>query len=131
MSVWTVCVVCLLCALMGKMLERYNREYALGLTVLCCCGIALVALAALLPLRDELARLTSGDAALSSSLKLLMKGLGVCYLAGFASAACRDAGETALSHHVEIVARIAVVGLYLPVLLDLLKEATDWLGGSR
>ena len=75
--------------------------------------------------------LLAGNATLTSYLKLLMKSLGICYLAGFASSSCKDAGENGLSRAVETFARVTVAALYLPVLLDLLNAVTGWLGGSQ
>ena len=130
MSVWTVSGVCLVCVLMGKLLEGQSREYAVGLSLLCGCAVAGVAMSALLPIRDQLTALVQGNASLISALSLLMKGLGICYLAGFATNVCKDAGAASYAHYVEWIARLSLVGLYLPVLLDLAKQVTAWLGGG-
>ena len=130
MSVWTVSAVCLICALIGKVLERQHKEYALAASVVCVCGIAVLVLAAILPVRDQLEALLNGNETLSNYLKLLMKSLAVCYIAGFSASACRDAGEGGLAHGVELTARVTIAGLYLPVLIELLKAATGWLGGN-
>ena len=130
MSVWTVSAACLICAVIGKVLEKQHKEYALATSAACVCGVAVIVLAAILPVRDQLESLINGNETLSTYLKLLMKSLAVCYLAGFSAAACRDAGESGLARGVELTARAAIAGLYLPVLIELLRAATARLGGS-
>ncbi|MBP5618656.1 MAG: hypothetical protein J6X61_05895 [Clostridia bacterium] len=130
MSVWTVSAACLICAAIGKVLEKQHKEYALAMSAVCACGITLLVLAAILPVRDQLESLLDGNETLSDSLKLLMKSLAVCTIAGFSASACRDAGESGLARGVELMARVTVAGLYLPVLVELLKAATGWLGGN-
>ena len=130
MSIWAVSAACLICAAIGKVLEKHNKEYALATSVVCACGITVLVLVAILPVRDQLEALLDGNGTLNTYLKLLMKSLTVCYIAGFSASACRDAGESGLARGVELAARITIAGLYLPVLVELLKAATGWIGGN-
>ena len=46
--------------------------------------------------------------------------IGVAYLIQFASNICKDAGENALSGKVELVGRVLILSVSVPVILDIL-----------
>lgn len=49
-------------------------------------------------------------------LQTALKAVGVAYLAGFTAQVCRDAGEGALAGKVELVGKVAILLLALPVM---------------
>lgn len=51
---------------------------------------------------------------------VLLKIIVISYLAEFGAALCRDAGEGALGSRLELAGRVAVVGLALPMMMNLL-----------
>ncbi len=54
-------------------------------------------------------------------LKILFKITGISYVAEFTSSVCRDAGESAISVKVDLVARLIILMISLPVLERLLE----------
>lgn len=54
-------------------------------------------------------------------LKVMMKVIGIAYLAQFASDLCRDAGEGAVAGKVELAGRVLILALCLPVLAAILE----------
>ncbi|MDO5110914.1 MAG: SpoIIIAC/SpoIIIAD family protein [Clostridia bacterium] len=49
-----------------------------------------------------------------------IKVIGIAYLIQFASNICKDAGESALSGKVELVGRVLILSVSVPVILDIL-----------
>jgi len=54
-------------------------------------------------------------------LRTALKVVGVAYLAGFAAQVCRDAGEGTMAGKVELVGKVAILVLALPVMWAVLN----------
>ena len=53
--------------------------------------------------------------------QILMKSLGICFIAQLASDTCRDAGESAVASKVELAGKIAVIIISLPLFEKILS----------
>lgn len=63
----------------------------------------------------------------SSNLWLLLKMLGITYVAEFASAICRDAGYQSIAGQIDVFAKLSIVALSLPCLAMLLDVVESFL----
>ncbi len=54
-------------------------------------------------------------------LALLMKMIGVTYISEFASSLCRDAGYSAVAGQIELVGKLTILTMGMPVVLALLE----------
>ena len=57
----------------------------------------------------------------------LVKMLGITYVAEFSSSICKDAGYQTIAQQIEIVGKLAILVLSMPVLLALLDTVKDFL----
>ncbi len=57
----------------------------------------------------------------TAHLKVMVKVLGIAYLAQFAADLCRDAGESAIAGKVELAGRVMILALCLPILGAILE----------
>lgn len=120
-SVAAIAALALISAILAVILHQYKPEYAMLLSAAAGCGILLLLLSALAPAIEQLQTIM-GRAGLSMAyFKILLKGLGVCYLSQFAGDLCRDAGQTSLAGKVELAGKISVVLLALPVAMDMME----------
>ena len=62
-----------------------------------------------------------------SYLKILLKMVGITYIADFSASLCRDAGYSAVAGQIEFYGKISVLSLCTPVLLALLETINDFL----
>jgi stage III sporulation protein AD len=53
-------------------------------------------------------------------LKLIIKILGLAYLAGFGAQICKDAGEGSMAAKIELAGKIFILSLGIPVMVGLL-----------
>lgn len=58
---------------------------------------------------------------------MLIKMLGITYVAEFSSAICKDAGYQTIAQQIEMFGKLAILILGLPVLLALLEVIRDFL----
>ena len=54
-------------------------------------------------------------------LKLIVKILGLSYLAGFGAQICKDAGEGSMAAKIELAGKIAILTLGIPIMVGLLN----------
>lgn len=60
-------------------------------------------------------------------IEMLLKMLGITFVAEFSSALCRDAGYQTIAQQIEVFAKLAVLVLGLPVVFSLLEKIKDFL----
>lgn len=61
---------------------------------------------------------------------MLLKTLGICYLAQLAADSCRDAGQTAIASKIILGARVAVLLLALPLFEEILTLCLGLMEGT-
>ena len=71
---------------------------------------------------ERLERLFSLD---MEYVALLMKMIGVTYLSEFASSLCRDAGYSAVAGQIELVGKLTILTIGMPIVLALFELMVD------
>lgn len=56
-----------------------------------------------------------------SYLKLIVKIVGLAYLAGFGAQICKDAGEGSMASKIELAGKIFILALGIPIMVGLLE----------
>ena len=60
-------------------------------------------------------------------IKLLLKLIGISFLAEFASNVCRDAGCSAMASQIELFGKLSMLVTGLPVILALFETLNQWM----
>ena len=121
MEIVRIAVICLVAAVMAKVIQPTNRDIAALLS------ISAVIFAAFLAV-DGISEVFSGvDGVLLSTgidqsyISLAFRALGICYIVELCSSSCRDCGETALGSVLDISGRVAISLMCLPLLRDFIE----------
>mgnify|MGYP002329182206 CR=1 FL=1 len=61
-------------------------------------------------------------------LSILLKMIGITYLAEFSSGICKDAGYQSIASQIEIFSKLTILAMGLPILQTLLEVMTGFLG---
>lgn len=70
----------------------------------------------------EILEMLKGYAALQDGyFRILMKIIGITYIADFSSAICKDAGYSAIAGQIEIFGKISILAISSPIILALLE----------
>lgn len=84
-------------------------------------------------MKDHLAIIAETVSMIGTTVKLeagyltaLLKMLGVVYLAEFASAICRDAGNQTIAGQIEVFAKLMILALSMPILEALLLTIREF-----
>lgn len=78
---------------------------------------------------EELGVLQSFFASYAGYFKLLLKIIGITYLAEFAVGLCKDAGANSIASQIELFGKLSILVLCMPILSALLETLDQFLGG--
>lgn len=129
MNVVGIAGLALCAAVIAAMLRRYHQEYAVLLSIAAGVVILLELFANIAPALGQIKTLLSTSGLSADYALILLKTLGVCFLAQFAADSCRDAGENALASKVELAGKISIVVLSLPLFEKIAETAVRLIGG--
>ena len=121
MDILKIAVICLVAAVMAKVIQPTNRDLAALLSISAVIFSAFIAVDGITQVFSGMDSVFAGTGLGSGYLKLAFRALGICYISELCSSSCRDCGETALGSVLDISGRVAVALICLP----LLREFTE------
>lgn len=121
MDILKIAVICLVAAVMAKVIQPTNRDLAALLSISAVIFSAFIAVDGITQVFSGMDSVFAGTGHGSGYLKLAFRALGICYISELCSSSCRDCGETALGSVLDISGRVAVALICLP----LLREFTE------
>ncbi len=116
MDILLIAAICIVTAIIAKVIQPTNRDLAAALSIT---AVAVAAMTAVLSLGEVVSGLmnTVGQTGISISyVNTAVKVLGICYICELSSSCCRDCGETALGGIIDISGRIAIAIICLPLI---------------
>lgn len=105
---------------LAVLLRQYRAEYALVLGLM----VSAVILMALMPVLKETMELLidiASKSGVSQTLSIIVKSLGIAFVAGIAADICRDAGESAMAAKVELAGKVAILSMAMPMAAQLME----------
>lgn len=102
-------------------LKNSKSEYSMLLSMGTCVCIFVYLLTKLEIVVDYVAKIESALQLDEGYIKLLMKMIGITYVAQFASEVCKDAGYAAIGTQVEMFGKVSVLFVSMPLMLALLE----------
>lgn len=103
------------------LLKVGKPEFAMAVSLAACVLILLFAGGTLTAVIGDMQNLFQYISLPEGYLKILFKILGVAYLAEFGSALCKDAGQTAISGQIELVGKLAILAISMPVVTSMFE----------
>ena len=116
-------------AILAVWVKGIKTEYSVWITVIAGILLGSFAVAKLETIVEELVFLQSFVSSYGSYFKLLVKIIGITYLAEFSSDLCKDAGAGALASQVELLGKLSILVLCMPIITSLLETIEYFLGG--
>ncbi len=116
-------------AVLAAWVKTVKPEYALWITVFSGILLGLAVIMKLETIVKELHFLQQYFANYASYIKLLIKIVGITYLAEFSSDLCKDAGANTLASQIELFGKLSILVLCMPIMTSLLETIDYFLGG--
>lgn len=122
MEIWQIVGLALIVTVISVVLKQIRPEIALQLTILASASIFILVMSKIKVIVDLLQDLADQANIGSYYLFIVLKIVGVAYLAEFGAQICRDAGEGALASKIELAAKVAVIALAIPIIVAITES---------
>ena len=121
----------LLCgALLAVVLRGWRPELALCLSLAAGVMVMVLLMGQVAPLVRSIQRLVTAGGFQNTHLEAVMKATGICLVTQLTADTCRDAGESALAGKAELVGRVLLLLLTVPLFEEVLSLVTALIQGQ-
>lgn len=122
MEIWQIVGLALIVTIMSVVLKQIRPEIALQLTIIAGASIFILILSKIKVIVDLLQTLADQANISSYYLLIILKIVGIAYLAEFGAQICRDAGENSLATKIELAAKVGVIILAIPIIVAITES---------
>lgn len=128
MNIIAVLAIGLVGASFAVFLKQYKPEFALIVTVLTAIFITVSAIGWVVPVVSEIKGMLDNASISYSSLSILIKAVGICYVTQLTSDVCKDTGQASVASKIELVGRIALCVSAIPLYREVLSLVETIIG---
>ena len=121
MEIVKIAAVCLIAAVLAKVIQPTNRDLAVLLSISAVIFAAFMAADGISEVFSGISGIISGAGINGGYIAIAFRALGICYICELCSSSCRDCGETALGSVLDISGRVAISLMCLPLLREFLE----------
>lgn len=113
--------------LLAILMKETKMQFAILVSITVCIVIFFYTLSRLSELTSVFGTLTEYMILKSAYMEILLKIVGIAYIADFSANICKDAGFSALSGQIEVFGKISILTISTPVVLALLDTIAEFL----
>ena len=117
----TVCSFVIVSAILCKTIENDARDIKLLLVICVSAAVFLKAVSSLGGIIAEIRSLFEQGEIDPQYVRILLKGLGICYVTDLTCSLCRDSGENTLAEQTLLAGKTALLVISLPMLEALVE----------
>lgn len=128
MEVLKIAIAGIVGVLFAVQLRTVRPEYALYVGMVTCVVLFYYGVSRLSVVVETLNSIQNYVTVSDVYVKMLLKIIGVTYIAEFSSAICRDAGYQAVAGQIEVFSKLVILASSMPVLQALLETIDALLG---
>ena len=127
MDIIKIAMIGLAGVLLAMQVREGRKEYEIYITMASGLCIFFFLITKLEVVIDALGRIQGYIKMDSKYVAILLKMIGITYVAEFSSNLCKDAGYQAVAGQIEMFAKLSILVLSMPVLLALLEAISQFL----
>lgn len=113
---------------LALMLRQQKSEYALYISLTAAILILVFSVNRLTIVMETIQKIEEYIHIDSAMIKILIKMIGITYVAEFATGICKDAGFGTLGSQIEMFAKLSIMAVSVPVLLALIETVEGLMG---
>ncbi|NLL73703.1 MAG: stage III sporulation protein AD [Clostridiales bacterium] len=122
-----IALISLIAVIMAILFKKGKEEYSLYISIAACIIILLLGIGKLETILDSIKRLQEYININNTYINILIKIIGITYVTEFAAALCKDSGYGAIGNQVELIGKISVLAMSMPILMALLDTINNFL----
>lgn len=127
MSVINVAMIGVCGVLLSVFLKQQKNDYALYISLGAAVCILILAVNRLGTVMESIQKIQSYIRIDGSYVKVLIKMIGITYVAEFASGLCKDAGYASVGAQIEMFGKFSIMAVSMPILLALIETIEGFL----
>lgn len=112
---------------MSLFVREWKPQFSTLISMATCTLIFFCAISRIQAMAGAIAQLAEYITVKEAYLKILLKIVGIAYIADFAANICRDAGYSAVAGQIELSGKISVLTVSTPIVLALLNTISEYL----
>jgi len=122
-----VAVISLIAVFMALLFKKGKEEYSVFISIAACFFILMLGLSKLNVILDAIDRLQEYININKAYINILIKIIGITYVTEFAASLCKDSGYNAIGEQVELVGKLSILAISMPILMALLDTINNFL----
>lgn len=122
-----VAVISIIAVLMAIIFKKGKEEYSLYISIAACFIILILGIGKLETILDTIDRLQGYIKINRAYTNILIKIIGITYVTEFAAALCKDSGYQAIGDQVELIGKLSILAISMPILMALLDTINNFL----
>ena len=123
-----ICFFAILCTVVGVVIKHLKPEFSPFVRIAGSVAVSTLAISIILPIVTYITSLFEGSS-LGEYSGIVIKALGIALLTQICADICRDSGEGSAASGVELMGRLEILLLCLPMLENILstvREVMSW-----
>ncbi len=113
--------------LITVLFKNNKPEFALIISLVGCILIFYLGVSKLEIIINTIKKIQNYISLNQTYINILLKIIGITYVAEFSSSICKDCGHTAVANQIELVGKLTILATGMPILLALLDTINDFL----
>ncbi len=119
-----ICVV----SVISLLLKKCAPEYSLLLNIIISIIVCLYLFPNIINIINQIKNLINISNISDKYILILFKTLGICFIVQFASDTCTDSGEISLASKIEIIGKIIILTISMPLFNEIAQTAINLTG---
>lgn len=103
------------------LIRSYKPEMALQISIAAGILLLLTAIEQITGISKAISTMAEEYGINITYITIILKAIGIAYLTQFTAQICRDAGESAIAGKVELIGRVLILAMALPLVMVLLE----------
>ena len=113
--------------LLALLFRQERPEFAMLLSLACCAVIFFSVLSKIQEIMVYIEHLADFVHVDTLYMDVILKMIGITYLSEFTSSICRDAGNASIASQIQVLAKLSILALGMPVLMAFLSTVEAFL----
>jgi len=113
--------------ILAIMFKKGKEEYSLYISIAACILILLWGIGKLQVILDSIERLQGYIQMNKAYVGILIKIIGITYITEISSSLCKDTGYQAIGEQIELVGKLTILAISMPIMLAILDTINSFL----
>lgn len=122
-----IAIIGIVAVLLAAQFKNTHSEYSIYIGIATCFIIFFLSLQRIEVIIEGIKKIQSYLKMNPAYIEILIKILGITYISEFSASLCKDAGHAAIAGQIELVGKLSILAVSMPILLALLDTIHQFL----